>query len=185
MLPIPISQLLAVAQFTPDDATRPVLNCVAITRGALVATDSKAMAKLPLVDYPEDYEAMISLADIDLIKKVKSARKIKYDVTVSFSGGLWSCSGLELSGKCVEGRFPNWRHVWPKEGLGKPVGYCCLDPDYLIAARKAWGLLAGKQHRSRSVLAAPSGDEGSPWFLRPACGVASPLQIIVMPVRVD
>jgi len=187
MKPIPLSYLVAASHFASCDETREVLYSVAITDGHVVATDGQAMAIIkldPLFEAPSDgKQFVLSLKDLKLLTTVKKQRKIELDVTVQFNDDLtWACSGLDLSGKLVDIRYPNWKQVWPTKVPDTKVPFVSLDPDYLIAAHKAFKSLSGKA-KVVGLKITPTGDERSPYLVAPSC-VKSELKVIVMSVQV-
>jgi hypothetical protein len=143
-----------------------------------------AIVKLgPLFEaYQDAKQFVISIRDLKLITTVKKQRKIKLEVTIQFNDNLtWSCSGLDLSGKLVDIRYPNWKQVWPKAISEEKVSFIGIDPDYLIAARKAFVALSGKEVVGLKIT--PAGDEVSPYLVTPSRG-ESELKVLVMPIRV-
>jgi len=108
--------------------------------------------------------------------KAAGAPLIEIEVTPGNIGS--SCLQLETAhtiGTTVDGRFPDWRHVYPKTVSGTPA---IFDPELLMAAVKANKALGAKASVDGWFDFYLNGDEGSVAVL---CGGQA--HVVVMPYK--
>lgn len=111
-----------------------------------VATDGHSLLALPLApadaDAPRMVGSWILPRDVlDMVKPHKVGRS-PLSLTVTLCADTFEVSGqATLSGKYVDGRFPNWRMVVPRETDGTVAQF---DAEKIYVMHKVNKLLGGK-----------------------------------------
>jgi DNA polymerase III sliding clamp (beta) subunit (PCNA family) len=152
----------------------------------LAATDGHRLLRVPLKADKNELsgigEAIIPRDILELA--VKTFKSKAQNVTVKIHGYEVTLeqSGQSISGKTIDGKFPDITRVMPQKELSDPLARCNIQPDYIVDALKVINLLCAAQYSYAPLQQKPSVSEdiinSSPaYFYSPEC------KIVVMPIR--
>jgi hypothetical protein len=80
----------------------------------------------------------------------------------------------------VDIRYPNWKQVWPTKVPDTKVPFVGINPDYLIAARKAFSAIDRGDIIGVRVI--PTSEGTGPYLVAPSGG-ENLVKVILMPCR--
>ena len=176
---IPLSHLAAALEFSAVKDVRYYLNGVYVDprAGNLVATNGHAAyigrPGSVTLDGGSDGFIIPNAHCAEIIRAGKAAKAI--DVTLDVVGDSITVAGLRVAPFSVlDGRFPDWRRVYPAELSGEATNY---NPEYLMRGVKA-GKALGVKNPEYNFEFIQNGTGGAIMIL--AGGEA---HVVVMPLR--
>jgi DNA polymerase-3 subunit beta len=120
-----LAQYQALVPFGSTDASRAIINgvCIDVTDKAhtLVATDGRRLSALNSIHLPINQTCVIPTNKFLTWSQLKGACRIGVSKDNSLFG--LTCGPWSLTCKTIEGTYPNWRQVIPKDGA------CGIDID--------------------------------------------------------
>jgi hypothetical protein len=163
------------------EASRPILNALCVeSTGVIVATNGHTLAAIPAAaTWSEDDDAPASDVLIRFHKPREAmARKVeavRFDsdgtpqagVVVTLLGTCGTVIGAALA-DIVDGPFPDWRQVVPREEKREAVSHIGMNPD-VLARFDSWGTMSLTFHGERTgVVIRSSTNEHAIGLLMPA-----------------
>jgi DNA polymerase-3 subunit beta len=156
------AEIIAVLKlFTSDKDVRYYLNGIALEIGAtesrLVATNGSMLGCIRIVSEQPEVAAPLTNIIIpnDLLKSIKPSGMVEItigdletkdngkgeQVPVSNSRPITlTYAGVSISGKTLDGVFPDFRRVIPSKVSGQPAQF---DPRFIGTLAKAWSIIHG------------------------------------------